>query len=134
MITHVQQPAGSLLCGQCCIAMVAGTTLDRAIAAAGTRTRTSAPVLQRALLQLGWQLLPFVRYTGSGLPLHLADGVRLLRVRGGGQGRGYHWIVRAGLDIHDPRAAATCTVDQYVRYLQRYRMHVTSSAVVQPCR
>lgn len=58
--SHIQQPAGSSLCGHCCIAMVLGVTLEQAIAIVGTkgalRNKQVAAAVRSRLVNENWRL------------------------------------------------------------------------------
>lgn len=49
----ILQPEGSYLCGQTCVAMIAGVTLEKSIAIFGKRSGTSTKDVVRALRALG---------------------------------------------------------------------------------
>lgn len=49
----ILQPEGSWLCGQTCVAMLAGITLEESIAVFGKRSSTSTKDVIRALRSLG---------------------------------------------------------------------------------
>lgn len=50
---YVWQPVDSCLCGQACVAMLAGITLEKSIALFGSRASTSTKQVVAALNQLG---------------------------------------------------------------------------------
>jgi hypothetical protein len=53
MINWIQQPEGSSLCGQTCVAMIAGITLEESIEVFGKRSATRTKDLVAALRKLG---------------------------------------------------------------------------------
>lgn len=50
---YIQQPPGSWLCGQTCVAMIAGITLEEAIAIFGKRSGTTTKQVIQALTAAG---------------------------------------------------------------------------------
>lgn len=54
-IKLIRQPKGSFNCGPCCVAMLAGTTMEEAIKAIDKSGLTCAPHLRRGLNALGIQ-------------------------------------------------------------------------------
>lgn len=50
---HIFQPPGSSLCGQTCVAMIAGVSLEESIAAFGKRSGTRTKEVVAALRKLG---------------------------------------------------------------------------------
>lgn len=88
-IRPIRQPHGSNLCGQACVAMVAGTTLEKAIDAVGTRGKTRAADLARGLARFGLTLEPRRRFSGrNALP-----GLAIVMMRFEIGGRLAHWVV-----------------------------------------
>mgnify|MGYP003132488658 CR=1 FL=1 len=65
MIELVEQPRSSNLCGQACVAMLAGVTLDEAIKVVGTRGKTTSLQLGRGLAELGHILCGCVLIRGN---------------------------------------------------------------------
>ena len=51
--TYIRQPYGSKLCGQTCVAMAAGVTLQKAVIAFGTRGSTTGKAVLIVLRRLG---------------------------------------------------------------------------------
>ena len=74
-LSHIRQPEGSNLCGQACVAMLAGVTLAEAIRATGTRGRTSTRHVTHALRALGCRPYSLRR----GIPPELGTGLCRLR-------------------------------------------------------
>jgi len=56
MITYVPQPKDSKLCGQACLAMLCGITLDQAIKEIGHKHGTRTAELVRVLRRYGWKI------------------------------------------------------------------------------
>jgi hypothetical protein len=100
LIKHMYQPVGSSLCGQTCVAMLAGITLDQAIEAfggkkGGTRTKDVVAALRKLAINCGDP--PLTRFTGDNcLPdtcivkLHI-DGAKHT-----------HWVVWHEGRFYDP--------------------------------
>jgi hypothetical protein len=68
LINHIFQPPGSSLCGQTCVAMIAGITLDDSIEAfggkkGGTRTKDVVAALQKLGINCGDP--PLTRFNGD---------------------------------------------------------------------
>lgn len=53
MLSHIKQPDGSSLCGQTCVAMAAGVSLERSIEVFGSRGATRTKQVIKALRELG---------------------------------------------------------------------------------
>lgn len=128
--THVQQPERSRVCGQACVAIVAGVSLARALDACtdARRCATSEHDLRRGLTSLGYSLGAFVRLAGGTLPAPAAGA--LARVRYEWRSHGYHWIVLEGSLVFDPSHPDSVHVSIYERHLRRARGYVTSWAPI----
>jgi hypothetical protein len=101
MIESIQQPEGSSLCGQTCVAMIAGITLEESIEAfGGKRGATRTTDLVNALRKLGINCgdPPLVRIKGQLYPdtcivkLHFNDR------------KNTHWTVWHKGKFYDPEA------------------------------
>ena len=127
---HVQQPAGSKLCGPACVAVLAGVSLARATLACSSR---SAPVtrhsgtteaqLRLGLAKLGYLLLPSTRgivWTGrADLPL-------LCRLTAPRRAKGSdHWVVLDGGVVHAPE----CRTGQAARTYLLARWSATQALI-----
>jgi hypothetical protein len=71
VIDHIFQPPGSSLCGQTCVAMIAGVSLKESIDVfsgkrGGTRTKDVVAALRKLGINCGDQ--PLTRYRGDCLP------------------------------------------------------------------
>jgi hypothetical protein len=96
---HVHQPQGSALCGQACLATVAGLTLDEACYLVGHRAQTGPWEIAAALGALGFELWPRLRGGAAPPP----DVTGLLDLRGGSGG---HVVVLDGTGrVLDPAQA-----------------------------
>lgn len=127
---HVQQPRGSRLCGQTCVAIVAGVSIDRAkeLCTGGYQRATSEHDLRRGLAALGFTLGTFERCRHP-IPGH--GGPALARVRYRSRRHGYHWICLQGATIFDPALAEPLNGVAYVDRLARLAAHVTSWAPIE---
>lgn len=94
---HVRQPRGSSLCGQACVAMVLGCSLDEACAIverpSGTRTLDLVRALSGRGLEVGVRLRP---WRGGPLP-----PLAMLKVKFQGKAR-FHWVLARNGVVLDP--------------------------------
>jgi len=108
VINHIQQPEGSNLCGQCCVAMLAGISLEKSIELVGKRGSTRPKDLARALTKLGFECDGYrVRIRGHWASEHrrnyhlqLSD-IAILTVQIPGK-KMWHWVLYAGGNFYDP--------------------------------
>lgn len=98
----VLQPRDSNLCGQACVAMLAGVSLERAIELVGTRGKTTFKRLQTALERLGFEVdykaRQWWRVAGWW---RTAPGLFLGRVHYS-HTKATHWVVVEGGQVFDP--------------------------------
>jgi hypothetical protein len=104
MINHIFQPEGSNLCGQTCVAMLAGVTLEESIAAfsgkrGGTRTKEIIVALQK--LGIKCDDAPLTRFTGDCFPTDTC----IVKLHIDGTHR-THWSVWHEGRYYDPSEAA----------------------------
>jgi hypothetical protein len=92
----IRQPAGSSLCGQCCVAMAAGISLEMVRAIFGHARGTGTVEVRRALRILGVQCASRLTYS-SALPQY--GIVKLRRPRGS---RHWHWVLMWDGVMYDP--------------------------------
>lgn len=131
-MTHHQQPRGSSVCGQTCVAIIAGVTVEWAITAVGKgRQKTSEHDLQRGLAAFGCVLGKFTRWLGHPPVPKFFTFPALARVRFEGKRHGYHWIAFDGQTVHDPSHKHPAPVDVFARSLRRRRGYITSWAQVE---
>ena len=102
------QPEGSKLCGQTCIAMIAGISLGDAIQRAGKQGGTTGPDLRKALYRIGIPSsekmvrlgargkVPRKRFDFGVLPKRCIAKVRSTGVKES------HWVLVWDGEIHDP--------------------------------
>lgn len=98
MIKQLYQPEDSNLCGQTCVAMLAGVSLDEAIEAVGTRAGTCGPALHKALKKFGIKTSKkSIRTKRNGI---IPENC-IARVRTKGS-TGCHWILIWNSGVYDP--------------------------------
>jgi hypothetical protein len=101
MDTHIHQiyqPKGSRLCGQTCLAMLAGTSIQAVIAAVGKRGSTNVTDLARGLRQLGFDsasALTLVQEDQTWPDIYIAQ-VKYPKKRN------WHWVLFANGALYDP--------------------------------
>ncbi len=106
----VRQPEGSALCGQCCVAMVAGVSLRRAIAAVGvefTERGTETRQIVAGLRALGVRCSGRLRRVSRARPVLPARClVAIIQYRPDADGERQptrsHWMVSWDGQIYDP--------------------------------
>lgn len=115
---HVQQPPRSRLCGQACVAMLTGVTLDAAAATMGHRhgTRTREVVAALGAVAAGHRLTTLRRRREPPSPA-------LCKVT---WKRGSHWVIWAAPDVYDPDLPAPLNQDVWLCRLARVGGRVTS--------
>jgi hypothetical protein len=137
-MTHVQQPKGSRLCGQSCVAIVAGITLADAIrvTTAGKDRASSARDIRAGLeAASGFGLNEFFTWhrshaPASSLPWHRRP--LIARLRWVARRDGYHWIVIDDSIVHDPAFCYPVTRLEYERWLYRSIAYVSSYSPILP--
>ena len=95
----VKQPEGSVLCGQCCVATIAGVTCGRAVMAMGHKGRTRTKDLVLALGALGIDSGPGWK---MGFPKCPTAIIRFTH-----PSRGSHWVVWHKKKYYDPIAGVS---------------------------
>ena len=95
---HLRQPKNSHLCGQCCVAMAAGVSLDAVIALLG-RGRTTHREVTAALRALRVRPGPWRRRRLASI-----EGPALVSI-GPAEGEG-HWVYLQGGRVYDPAIRA----------------------------
>lgn len=97
----VMQPEGSSLCGQSCVAMIAGVSLEDSIAAFGKRGGTRTKEVAKALSVFGIKSKDcLTRITKTNVPSEKCI-VHVVWRNSQGKPRG-HWIVRYQGQYYDP--------------------------------
>lgn len=111
MIKWMQQPEGSSLCGQTCVAMIAGVTLEESIEAfggkrGGTRTKDLVAALRKLGIECGDP--PLIRINGQCYPdtcivkLHFNDR------------KNTHWTVWHEGRFYDPEAYPNFFINEFL--------------------
>lgn len=103
----VSQPKGSYVCGQCCIAMIRGITLEQAIEYIGKKGKTTVDDLVRGLDHRVWNE-NLIRISKDNL-LPKSCIVRVRWNKGGS-----HWVVRDNKWIYDP-AVGKINLSDYLK-------------------
>lgn len=122
MIKHVSQPPGSRFCGQACVAMVLGCSLDDARQLMpynrATRTRDLLNVLERSAVDSRMR-------TVRDKPIQEPAIVRAYDTRRGRSAIG-HLVLFAAGKVHDPEWSAPLSRAEWVRRLHREGWAVAS--------
>lgn len=95
----IRQPEGSSLCGQACVAMAAGVSLDRAIKVVGHEGGTTTAEVREALRDLGVGCADKLRRISRQRPHPPKRAV--LAVKGIRNWR-WHWVLTWDGEIYDP--------------------------------
>jgi hypothetical protein len=106
MIQLIRQPEGSSLCGQACVAMVAGVTLERAIAVFEHKHATYTRELVAALRKLNVACGDRCKRVSRIRPILPARAIlsitRFVKKPNGKYRRYGHWMVTWDGVIYDP--------------------------------
>lgn len=104
----IMQPEGSNLCGQSCVAMVAGVSLKQSIATFGKRGKTKTRDLVRALAALKVQCGNHLTRISKNIhpPASCIMNMRWKDSQGRSHG---HWIVRHQGKYYDPAYGIICS-------------------------
>jgi len=117
MIRKLYQPEGSNLCGQTCVAMIAGVTIDEACTAVGHRHSTNARALYRGMENLGIIYNPTKRINGVRSNCFVPSCC-IARVHYK-LGKRTHWVVIWDNDIYDPiKDNSAWRVTSYIEILK----------------
>lgn len=98
----VHQPAGSSLCGQACIAMAAGVSLDEAIEAVGHAKATSTKEVVAGLRKLQVEADSRCRRVSHQRPKYPRRALLVARNKGC---TNWHWLLHWDGKIYDPGEA-----------------------------
>lgn len=98
-MTHIHQPEDSSLCGQCCVAMAAGVTLDRACQVIGHRRGTVTREIVRSLRELGIQCADRCHPMKRNIPVLPQRGLVVLHAP---RGNRWHWMLTWDGKMYDP--------------------------------
>lgn len=107
----VRQPQGSSLCGQACVAMLCGISLEQAIKEFGSKGRTTASQLASVLVRHGYM-------TGSKAIRHYSRSVddlprKTLIVKFTSK-QGRHWVLYRDGKWYDPAVGVFRKVPKYL--------------------
>jgi hypothetical protein len=101
MLTLIRQPPKTALCGQCCVAMVAGVSLERATEAVGhgRTSGTDTREIIAALRKLGLRCADRCRRISRARPEYPQRAILVARRN---DCRKYHWLLSWDGVIYDP--------------------------------
>ena len=101
MIQLVKQPVNSRCCGQACVAMLAGVTLNESVRIFGKRSTTTTKDVVAALRKLGIQCGDRAVRLGKGV---WKSGRCMVVVHAKGDKKYLHWVVYGDGRYYDPAA------------------------------
>lgn len=123
---HILKQPTSVTCGQTCVAMLAGVSVEDACAAVGTEGTTKTRQLVAGLQNLG---LPC---SGGLIRVRRVSGLvaqAIVKVAPP-KGRGWHWVLWHGDSFVDPASGTRYSADAFHRLCGDWR--VTSLLPVSP--
>jgi hypothetical protein len=97
----VTQPPGSTLCGQACVAMVAGVSLKQSCQAFGHKNATTLYAVRRSLKKLGFQSAEKCQAFGKN-PARLPETCLLMLTYQQAFGGLGHWVAFHAGQVYDP--------------------------------
>lgn len=115
----VSQPEKSYCCGQCCVAMAAGVTLDEVIHVVGKKGSTSTKILHKALVHYGINSPSRTRLTPIKGNLSLLPDRCIIKIRLAWKKRNWHWVFKDGDTIHDPGKIGSLDINKYAKLKDR---------------
>ncbi len=99
-MTHIYQPEDSPLCGQCCVAMAAGVSLEKAISVIGSSTAgTSTAEVRDGLRALGIGCAERLRVVSRVRPILPRRAIIACHIPRNGNA---HWMLTWDGEIYDP--------------------------------
>lgn len=111
-VTHIQQPAGSALCGHSCIAMVLGISLDDSIKLVGHRHGVRNHEIIRALGGRCETKRSVSYRSGSTIP-----DPSIIRVKG--QKSRHHVALYSGGQVYDPAFAKEApSLSEWIKFVE----------------
>jgi hypothetical protein len=116
----VLQPEGSSLCGQSCVAMIAGISLSQSIKAIGHKRKTRWVELRDALTGLGFSVSEKLTKVQSRSDLPRFCVVRIYW----GADNTSHWIIKCGGLTYDPISGLNCA--EFLPFAKKPHVRVTS--------
>jgi hypothetical protein len=97
----IQQPTGSKQCGQACVAMLCGVSIERAVGLVGKKFSTKTKELARACRKLGYHCDSRLSVIGQNYNWLLAQENMLVKITWD-HASSWHWIVVHDRVIYDP--------------------------------
>jgi hypothetical protein len=97
----IQQPSESIICGQCCVAMLTGATLSKVINLVGHRRGTKTKELVKVIRRLGYDCPARLKHV-KDLDKALYEVERALVKITWDHTRGWHWVAWADGLVFDP--------------------------------
>ena len=101
-MVHLQQPAESKLCGQTCVAMAAGISIEDAILSVGHRHATRLPELLKAFREFGISRVGTKRTCWNGRSAPPRFSLLSMLFHKPGEKHHGHWLLNWDGVIHDP--------------------------------
>jgi hypothetical protein len=98
----IYQPEGSNLCGQTCVAMIVGRTLEAVIMVFGHRHATKTRELVSALREYGFRCEDRLTRKRKGLPFPKLCIVKVLWHAAGSKRLQSHWVMYWDGEFYDP--------------------------------
>jgi len=104
MIRHLQQPKDSHLCGQTCVAMITGVSIEKSIEVFGTRGGTRTKQVVAALRKFGIATVTprLVRWNGQQRPPDYAILHMIWKSVSGRKTPWKHWLLCWAGVLYDP--------------------------------
>lgn len=115
-LVPLRQPPGSELCGQTCVAMAAGVTLDRACDVVGHRRATTTREIVRALRALGLRCANRLQRCSKWRAIPRRAIVHMRR----DDGSASHWVLMWDGQIYDPDGGYPDPRWKLISYLEIY--------------
>jgi hypothetical protein len=124
---HISQPVGSNLCGQTCVAMIAGISLGESVKVFGKRGCTTTKDVAAALRKLG---IPcgdkLIRLKKGEDPVSAGTAVKMVVLHYDGAPKHHaHWVVLHGDLYYDPAESIECGYDERVRITSYLPVYLT---------
>ena len=119
----ITQPNKSYYCGQCCVAMVAGVSLEDAIEVVGNKKGTNTKQLHKALTHYGINCGSKNRLKPIRGNLSLLPHTAILKIKLAWKKRNWHWVLKCGDKVYDPSAKIPISIKRYAKF----KDHIISS-------
>lgn len=105
-IKHLRQPPGSRLCGQTCVAMITGVSIDKVVEIIGHTRGTRIKELSKGLVKLGYLCDNKLKNLSKKKPiLEQLPELAIVNSRWRSEHRktpGGHWVVWCNARVYDP--------------------------------